>query len=66
VAFSPNGKMLATGDSEGRVILWYLDIELWKELACRTANRNLTPSEWAQYLGNEPYYKTCSNLPEGR
>jgi WD40 repeat protein len=66
VAFSPNGKVLASGSGDNVIILWDVDIESWKERACRTANRNLTPSEWAQYLGNEPYHKTCSNVPEGR
>jgi hypothetical protein len=26
--------------------------------------RNLTQTEWQQYLGEEPYRKTCPNLPE--
>jgi len=31
--------------------------------ACTRVERNLTPKEWKEYLGNEPYRKTCPNLP---
>lgn len=27
-------------------------------------SRNLTCQEWQEYLGNEPYRKTCPNLTE--
>jgi WD40 repeat protein len=66
IAFSPDKKILAVGSGNSLVILWDVDIESWKERACRTTNRNLTRSEWKQYLENEPYHKTCSNVPEGR
>jgi hypothetical protein len=33
--------------------------------ACARLTRNLTPEEWRQYLGDEPYRKTCPNLPPG-
>ncbi len=31
--------------------------------ACSRLTRNLTADEWKQYLGDEPYRKTCPNLP---
>jgi|CZKF01.1.fsa_nt_gi WD40 repeat protein len=31
--------------------------------ACSRISRNLTQIEWKQYIGDEPYQKTCLNLP---
>lgn len=41
---------------------------LWRsqdliEEGCSRVTRNLTRDEWTQYLGNEPYRKTCPDLP---
>ncbi|UCC61680.1 MAG: hypothetical protein JSV36_12850, partial [Anaerolineae bacterium] len=53
----------ATFDTSGTVNLWQLNRELWPVRACAIANRNLTPAEWWQYLGDEPYQRTCPDLP---
>ncbi len=63
VAFAPDGKALATASDDGVV-----QVSLWRpqgllDEACARLTRNLTPEEWRQYLGNEPYRKTCPNLP---
>jgi WD40 repeat protein len=67
LAFTPDGKTLASSGSDSRIILWDVSLESWQARACRIANRNLTIDEWNQYIGtNVAYQRTCSNLPPGK
>jgi WD40 repeat protein len=62
VAFSPDGETLAI--AEGRsVLLWPQRIQVLIDMACQRAGRNLTRSEWKQYLGDSPYRATCPQWP---
>lgn len=64
VAWSPDGKTLASGGVDNTIILWDVSFESWKARACRRANRNLARAEWQWYIGDlEPYRATCSELP---
>ncbi|GGZ32370.1 hypothetical protein GCM10010365_61450 [Streptomyces poonensis] len=64
VAFNADGQRLVTINSHGRVDTW--DPVLWSTVAtevterlCSIASRNLTRSEWHQYLPGKPYRQTC-------
>jgi WD40 repeat protein len=61
--FSANGKLLAAGDGDGNMHTWDVDLASWPARACEIADRNLTAQEWAQYLGDRPYHKTCPGFP---
>lgn len=62
VAVSPDGKWLVTA-SGGRGSRWLMQPQDPIAEACAHLTRNLTPREWQQYLSEEPYRKTCPQLP---
>jgi WD40 repeat protein len=63
VAFSPDRKLLASASDDGTVRVWDVAAGNLLEQACASVARNLTLTEWHQYLGNQPYHKTCPALP---
>ncbi|TFI54895.1 hypothetical protein BLD44_007910 [Mastigocladus laminosus UU774] len=62
ILFSPDSRFLAILSQNGIEILALQPQELITEV-CRHLTRNLSQEEWKQYLLNEPYRKTCPNLP---
>jgi len=64
VRFSQDGNYLITADDNNRFAeVWLLWPDDWVSEACSRLKRNLTPDEWHQIFGDEPYRKTCSRLP---
>jgi WD40 repeat protein len=63
----PGGSHLLTSTSRptGSYLVWDLDPAHWEAIACSIAGRNLTQSEWKQYLPGRPYQLTCPQWPAG-
>lgn len=63
--FSWDGRYLAVANGNNvRILLWKQgkQNDLTKK-ACEHLTSNLTPEQWKQYLANEPFRKTCQDLP---
>jgi WD40 repeat protein len=59
--FSSDGHWFASSNTDTR--LFHVRLDDLILLACRTAGRNLTKSEWESSFGDQPYRKTCPQLP---
>ena len=64
VAFSPDGRKVASGSGDGILYAWVYDPQYLIGSACSRVTRNLTRTEWEQYIGDAlPYQAVCPNLP---
>ncbi|MCF6211585.1 MAG: TIR domain-containing protein [Gammaproteobacteria bacterium] len=63
VLFSPDGKYVVAASQFGSVRVWLLLIDDLLAEACRRVTQNFSREEWRQYLGDEPYRKTCPANP---
>jgi WD40 repeat protein len=62
IAISSDSNWLITAGVDTAVRVWPLAINALIELACNTAGRNFSNSEWEQYFPGTPYTATCPNL----
>ncbi len=66
IVVSPDGTNVYANGPMNTAIEWNLDTTTWESVACRAAGRNLTASEWADYIGEDtPYHATCDQWPLG-
>lgn len=59
LVFSSDGQRLVSGGDDG-AWLWQLGFEVWRERACRVANRELRTEERELYLGSKDGGGACS------
>ena len=63
-SISPDGRWLAILSQSGTAWTFPLSERVWGQQACRAASRNLTPTEWRQFVGpTQPYGKVCPQYP---
>ena len=64
VAFSRDGRMIATASADNTAEIRYVHTQDLITQACLRLTRNLTLREWRRYIGEEPYRRTCEDLPD--
>ena len=58
--FFPDGKKVVAVFNSGTGIVWNVDPAAWKAQACRAAHRNLTRTEWRDFLPQRGYRAVCA------
>ena len=58
-----DGSRILTASFDGTARQYYSRLEDLIAAGCERATRNLTPAEWQQFMGEQPYRSTCPGLP---
>jgi WD40 repeat protein len=58
-AFFPDGKHVLGVFDSGTGVVWNIDPGAWKAAACRIAHRELTRTEWSDFLPDRRYRNVC-------
>lgn len=62
-AISSDERWLFTADERGTAFVWPLQVEDLLTLACLTAGRNMSLTEWERDFYDSQYSLTCADLP---
>src|SRR5206468_1100876 len=57
--YFPDGKQIVATSWDGTGMVWNVDPNAWAAQACRIAHRNLTRSEWRDFLAQRRYSRVC-------
>ena len=63
VVWNQDGSRILVTGIGGRVEQYFTRLEDLMAIGCERATRNLSQVKWQQFMGNQPYRTTCSNLP---
>jgi class 3 adenylate cyclase/WD40 repeat protein len=63
--YTPDGSSIVVVYSDGSAAVWPVSVRGWMDHACAVARRNFTQEEWSRFVPNEPYQRTCPDLPSG-
>ncbi len=59
-AYNRDGSQIITGSKDNFIRIWQVNPSNLAERICELVDRNLTPEEWLEYVGeNIPYQQTC-------
>lgn len=61
--WSTDGSRILTASDDSTARQYFTRLEDLLAVACERISRNLTQTEWQQFMGDQPYQDPCPDLP---